>query len=409
MAFANFGPKKPAEAVLSCLLGWQRWFSSQRGHWSVSSYGRCRKLNGRITSGCLLSTGYRQVKIGDHKFLVHRVVAHAFLGPPPIQEAWRVHHRDGNPSNNCLDNLEYVTQSLNIQHSYNGNPGRGNAGPALSKPVMWRQGGSQVWTTFPSICAAAEQLRMSRPTVSKHCKNDTKAGQHEFKFAEPIEPISLPGEEWVPMLDPTTRSEVPGRLVSSCGRFSSSVGLLSRGCQKPSGYFQTKISGKLVYVHRLIAFAFLGPPPSLKHSQVNHKDLNPSNNCIENLEYVTPAENLIHAYSDPDRRRQRLETASKPVLGRLLGPDGKWTSYPSMSEAARKIGVTPSAVSRCARGYTRRAGKYEFHLAHSEQISEEEMPGEEWRIIDLQGLQEEKQQRKRCLIACTLLVCVGTF
>ena len=33
-------------------------------------------------------------------FYVRRVVAHAFLGPPPSEDAWQVHHTDGNPGNN---------------------------------------------------------------------------------------------------------------------------------------------------------------------------------------------------------------------------------------------------------------------------------------------------------------------
>jgi hypothetical protein len=46
----------------------------------------------------------------------HQLVLEAFVGPrPPGQE---VNHKDGNPSNNRLENLEYVTKSENITHSY---------------------------------------------------------------------------------------------------------------------------------------------------------------------------------------------------------------------------------------------------------------------------------------------------
>lgn len=50
---------------------------------------------------------------------------------------------------------------------------------------------------------------------------------------------------------------------------------------------------KQVYIHLLVARAFIGVKP--EGHQVNHKDGNKNNNRIENLEYVTPSTNMFHS------------------------------------------------------------------------------------------------------------------
>lgn len=46
---------------------------------------------------------------------VHRLVMHAF-NPQPNEEELEVHHIDGNPANNNLDNLKWVTHEENIRY-----------------------------------------------------------------------------------------------------------------------------------------------------------------------------------------------------------------------------------------------------------------------------------------------------
>lgn len=56
-------------------------------------------------------------KSGTHKTkLVSRLVASAFI--PNEEDKPCVNHIDGNPLNNMLDNLEWVTYAENIKHAY---------------------------------------------------------------------------------------------------------------------------------------------------------------------------------------------------------------------------------------------------------------------------------------------------
>lgn len=57
-------------------------------------------------------------------------------------------------------------------------------------------------------------------------------------------------------------------------------------------------------VHQLVLAAFLGTHP--KNRWCNHRDGNPANNALSNLEYVTISENCIHAYRVLKVRHGRL-------------------------------------------------------------------------------------------------------
>ena len=102
--------------------------------------------------------------------------------------------------------------------------------------------------------------------------------------------------------------------VSNHGRVRTAYCIVTEGSERPDAYRAAKINGKTHKVHRLVAKAFLPPPPSEKHTQVNHKDNNPANNRADNLEWVTRSENIQHSFATNAERKSHAPKQSKPCL-----------------------------------------------------------------------------------------------
>lgn len=137
-----------------------------------------------------------------------------------------------------------------------------------------------------------------------------------------------------------TWKDIPGLEeryeVSSDGLVRAKPRILSPAATKKGGHFYVNIGGRKVYVHRLVAAAFLENTGGLP--VVNHKNGNPKDNRIENLEWATHGENIAHGY----RSNGRLHYSSTRVA--FENEDGCGVVYPSMAAAARAFGVTRGAI-----------------------------------------------------------------
>lgn len=130
------------------------------------------------------------------------------------------------------------------------------------------------------------------------------------------------------------------------------------------GYKIVSLSkGKRQYmkkVHRLVAQAFI-PNPDNKRT-VNHKDCNPSNNLLDNLEWATDLENTRHA-----RKNNRMSDEKEVVMIK----DGIIIKiFKSISQANRETGIQISNISYCCSGIRKTAGGYNWKFKKGEYKNE---------------------------------------
>lgn len=97
-----------------------------------------------------------------------------------------------------------------------------------------------------------------------------------------------------------------GYLISSYGRvYSLYQNRFVNSYENYHGYIYVKLSSnrqiKNFFVHTLVARAFLPNPQGKPH--VHHKDVDPKNNHVDNLMWVTPAEHgRIHREINESRK-----------------------------------------------------------------------------------------------------------
>lgn len=106
---------------------------------------------------------------------------------------------------------------------------------------------------------------------------------------------------------------------------------------------------RLMKIHRLVAKAFI-PNPNNK-TQVNHKDGNKLNNCMENLEWCTSLENQMHAIHTG--LKTGMEKAKK-----VIRDDG--AVFPSLKDAAIGSECTIQDVCNVVKGRRKSAHGHGF-------------------------------------------------
>lgn len=148
--------------------------------------------------------------------------------------------------------------------------------------------------------------------------------------------------------------------VSSTGRVKNTkTQKILKPWKNDAGYFMIKLPskqkkrGKSFRVHRLVAMAFIDNPNNLPF--INHKDEDPSNNNVENLEWCTNAYNLTYG-TCVERRVKTIRDrygkwpSQKEVYQFSL--DGQFVAkYDSVMAASQATNIPDNFISSCCHGW----------------------------------------------------------
>ena len=146
--------------------------------------------------------------------------------------------------------------------------------------------------------------------------------------------------------------EFPNYEVSDEGQIRNKKGHILRPAINQYGYliypFSKEGKKHTCMIHRIVATTFIPNPNNLP--QVNHKDENKVNNCVDNLEWCDCKYNANYGTKTQRMIKNRDGiTKCKPVLqfdlkGNLIA------EYPSIQEASRQLGVSHSNISEACKG-----------------------------------------------------------
>lgn len=139
---------------------------------------------------------------------------------------------------------------------------------------------------------------------------------------------------------------------------------------RKNGYQTVMLSKKGVVksflIHRLVALTFIPNPDNLP--QVNHKDENTSNNCVDNLEWCNQCYNSNYGTS-------KYRISAKLKNGVLSKPVEQYCKkgmfimeYPSAIEASRVLGLNVSGIISCCNNNPKysHCGGYQWKYKGSE-------------------------------------------
>jgi hypothetical protein len=262
--------------------------------YEISNIGNIRNSNTKQLLKQTIKNNYYYINICKKSFRVNRLVANTFLDNNDIKNQIYVNHIDGNKKNNNVNNLEFITPSNNVKHAIKNNLLIINK----CKVGKYNKNTDELIQIYDSIIDASNNTNIDDATICKVCKyyqtgngKNKSAGGYIWKYMNNTININQEEELYKIKDYPNYKITKTGKVYSYHRKKYLTLNMNDDGYIRV--YITNENGRRGLLVHRLVAITFI-PNPENKN-QVNHKNMKKNDNSVDNLEWATESENVIHA------------------------------------------------------------------------------------------------------------------
>jgi predicted transcriptional regulator len=237
---------------------WKRVPIKEYGHYYVSESGRVvNGVTGRVVVPHNDIGGYPRIRLMNNRkqtsYALHRVVAMAFIGMPPEADS-QCNHKDRNPLNYHVSNLEWVTPSENMRHSRNTNSKMHKITEDQVTEIR------RLYTAGCRVVDLASQFGIHTAAVRKYIRGESIVHSGGYVTPEPDPNFVIPeiAEEWKDIPGTKFRISNHGRIIGPSGAFRE----YSVGKGDFAALVYRDVSGKQYNrpVRRIVAELFIPNP-----------------------------------------------------------------------------------------------------------------------------------------------------
>lgn len=213
-----------------------------------------------------------------------------------------------------------------------------------------------------------------------------------YRFTEPLEVEDYKGFYYIPFYVNYAINKRGDLLNVKTGKFKtwSITSTENNKKNQTGGYFYSRVVNdygfsKCLFLHRALCLVFKHYDSSVLNLVVNHKDGNPSNNSLDNIEWSTYKDNNIHAIVTG------LRSDTRKVLSKNI-KTGEIKTFNSIGDCGRYYN-SPRA------GFIQHRLKYSRDKIYSDYLIFKYDDGTPWPEIDLSNTVITRTGRSELIIA----------